>query len=108
MGANTHVFHRPIGTNPLRPISPYGFYSPTGAYSYVFLSRTGTNALRLLFLDLLAICLRLPYIGMKAIYVLVTRTLGYLVIFIRIRAYNYRRYYCLYRSAIAAISISTA
>jgi hypothetical protein len=55
--------------------------------------------------------------GMKAIYVLVTRncgfgrvvgTLGYLVVFVRIRAYNYRRHYCLYGSAIAAISIGIA
>jgi len=56
-------------------------------------------------------------IGMKAIYILVTcnygfkravGTLGYLVIFIKIRAYNYRRYYYLYGSTIAAISISLA
>jgi hypothetical protein len=55
--------------------------------------------------------------GIKAIYALVTRnygfervvgTSGYLVVFIRIRARNYRKHYYLYGSTIAAISISTA
>jgi len=59
----------------------------------------------------------MPRIGIKVIYALVTRnfgfgravgTLGYLVIFIRMRAYNYRRHYYLYRSTTAAISISIA
>ena len=59
----------------------------------------------------------MPRIGIKAIYVLVTRnygferavgTSGYLVVFVKIRARNYRRYYCLYRSTTAAISISIA
>ena len=59
----------------------------------------------------------MPYIGIKAIYALVTYncgfrrvigTLGYLVLFIKIQAYNYRRHYYLYRSTIAAISISIA
>ena len=59
----------------------------------------------------------MPRIGIKAIYALVTRncgfrravgTLGYLVVFIRIRAYNYKRHYCLYRSTTATISIGTA
>jgi len=59
----------------------------------------------------------MPYIGIKAIYVLVTRncgfrrvvgTLGYLVIFIRMWAYNYRKYYYLYGSTIATISIGIA
>ena len=59
----------------------------------------------------------MPHMGMKAIYALVTRnygfrkavgTLGYLVIFVKIRAYNCRRHYCLYGSTIAIISIGTA
>ena len=59
----------------------------------------------------------IPHIRIKAIYALVTRnygfrravgTLGYLVIFIKMRAYNYRRHYYLYRSTIAAISIGLA
>jgi hypothetical protein len=29
-GANAQVFHRPMGTNPLRFIFPYGLYSLTG------------------------------------------------------------------------------
>ena len=59
----------------------------------------------------------MPRIGMKAIYALVTRNCGfrravgtssYLVVFVRMRAYNYRRHYYLYGSTIAAISISIA
>ena len=59
----------------------------------------------------------MPRIEIKAIYALVTRncgfrrvvgTLGYLVIFIKIRAYNYRRHYYLYGSTTAAISIGLA
>jgi len=56
----------------------------------------------------------MPRIGIKAIYALVTHncgfrravgTSGYLVIFVEMQAYNYKRHYCLYRSTIAAISI---
>ena len=59
----------------------------------------------------------MPYIGIKAVHILViynrgfgrlAGTLGYLVIFIRIRARNYRRYYCLYGITAAAISIGIA
>jgi hypothetical protein len=59
----------------------------------------------------------MPRIGIKAIYALVTRnygfrravgTSGYLVIFIKMRAYNYRRHYYLYGSTTAAISIGIA
>jgi len=51
-GANAHVFHRPMGTNPLLPIIPYGIRYPTGSDTllqqipYGIHSPTGSTPLR--------------------------------------------------------------